>query len=55
MSNYSDISFSQADGIARITVERPGKLNAYRNETADELHDALRPRRVTIRPSGSPS
>ena len=41
MSGYSDISFSQADGIARITVERPGKLNAYRNETADELHDAL--------------
>ena len=39
--SYSDISFSQADGIARITVERPDKLNAYRNETADQLHDAF--------------
>jgi 2-(1,2-epoxy-1,2-dihydrophenyl)acetyl-CoA isomerase len=39
--SYSDISFSRADGIARITVERPDKLNAYRNETADQLHDAF--------------
>ena len=39
--NYSEISFNQADGIARIAVERPDKLNAYRNETADELHDAF--------------
>jgi 2-(1,2-epoxy-1,2-dihydrophenyl)acetyl-CoA isomerase len=41
MNGYSDISFIVADSIARITVERPGKLNAYRNETADELHDAF--------------
>jgi 2-(1,2-epoxy-1,2-dihydrophenyl)acetyl-CoA isomerase len=42
MSNYEDISYRAADGIARITVERPGKLNAYRDQTADELLDAFR-------------
>ena len=40
MSGYSDISFSQADGIA-ASRSSAGPLNAYRNETADELHDAL--------------
>jgi 2-(1,2-epoxy-1,2-dihydrophenyl)acetyl-CoA isomerase len=42
MSSYEDISYAATDGVARITVERPGKLNAYRNQTADELADAFR-------------
>ena len=42
MSDYADISFNQDDGVARIVVERPDKLNAYRDQTADELLDAFR-------------
>jgi 2-(1,2-epoxy-1,2-dihydrophenyl)acetyl-CoA isomerase len=41
MSSYDDISYRAEHGVAHITVERPGKLNAYRNQTADELRDAL--------------
>ena len=41
MSGYSDISSSRDGAIVRITVERPSRLNAYRNHTADELNDAL--------------
>jgi 2-(1,2-epoxy-1,2-dihydrophenyl)acetyl-CoA isomerase len=42
MTGYEDISSRHESGVARITVERPAKLNAYRNETADELLDAFR-------------
>ncbi|USG62471.1 enoyl-CoA hydratase-related protein [Sneathiella marina] len=38
---YSDISVHIEEGVARLTVLRPDKLNAMRNETADELSDAL--------------
>lgn len=38
---YSDILCEQADGILTLRVNRPDKLNAYRNETADELVHAL--------------
>lgn len=41
MTAYDDISYSVSDGVARITVERPGKLNAYRDQTADELADGF--------------
>lgn len=41
MSGYSDISSVHDGAIARITVERPTRLNAYRDQTADELNDAL--------------
>ena len=41
MSGYEDISYSVEDGRARIAVNRPEKLNAYRNETADQLRDAV--------------
>lgn len=41
MSAYEDISYAVENGRARIAVDRPGKLNAYRNETADELRDAI--------------
>ena len=42
MTGYNDIAAIHDGAIARITVQRPDKLNAYRNETADELHDAFR-------------
>lgn len=42
MTNYNDISSRHEGDIARITVERPARLNAYRNQTADELLDAFR-------------
>lgn len=42
MTGYQDIAAIHDGPIARITVQRPDKLNAYRNETADELHDAFR-------------
>jgi 2-(1,2-epoxy-1,2-dihydrophenyl)acetyl-CoA isomerase len=42
MTDYSDITSAHDGSIARITVERPDKLNAYRDQTADELLDAFR-------------
>lgn len=41
MTAYEDITYSVENGRARIAVNRPDKLNAYRNETADQLHDAI--------------
>jgi naphthoate synthase len=38
---YSDILYHKAEGIAKITINRPEKRNAFRPETAMELHDAL--------------
>ena len=40
--SYQDVSAVHDGAIARITVERPDRLNAYRNRTADELRDAFR-------------
>ena len=42
MADYEDISARHDGAVARITVERPGRLNAYRDRTADELRDALK-------------
>ena len=41
MTNYDDISVRRDGAVVRIAVERPAKLNAYRNRTADELLDAF--------------
>lgn len=41
MNGFEDITYRVADGIARIAVNRPEKLNAYRNQTADELVAAM--------------
>lgn len=41
MSGYEDIGYAVSGGIARIAVDRPGKLNAYRDQTADELRAAI--------------
>ncbi|MGV3553430.1 enoyl-CoA hydratase-related protein [Rhizobium sp.] len=42
MADYEDITFDVKAGIATITINRPARLNAFRNQTADELHHALK-------------
>ena len=39
--NYSDILYQKADGIAKITINRPEKRNAFRPLTVTEIHEAL--------------
>jgi 2-(1,2-epoxy-1,2-dihydrophenyl)acetyl-CoA isomerase len=39
--SYQTISFEAADGVARITLNRPEKLNAFTTEMHAELRDAL--------------
>jgi 2-(1,2-epoxy-1,2-dihydrophenyl)acetyl-CoA isomerase len=41
MTTHDDVSYRSEGGIARITVTRASRLNAYRNETADALVAAL--------------
>ena len=38
---YSDILYSQAEGIAKITINQPGVHNAFRPETVIQLADAF--------------
>ena len=42
MTQFEDLQLAIGDGVARIDVARPDKLNAYRDETADALLAALR-------------
>jgi naphthoate synthase len=39
--DYADIRFETADGIAKITIDRPEVRNAFRPETLIEISDAL--------------
>ena len=38
---YTDILFETAEGIAKITINRPERRNAFRPETVNELIDAF--------------
>ena len=39
--NYKNILSEQANGITRITINRPKKLNALNKDTIHELHEAF--------------
>src|ERR1700741_1536358 len=39
--NYEDILYDVADGVARITINRPNVMNAFRGKTCEELIAAL--------------
>ena len=39
---YTDITYHKAEGIAKITINRPEVRNAFRPQTVDEMQDALR-------------
>jgi len=38
---YADILYDAADGVARITINRPAVMNAFRGKTCEELIAAL--------------
>lgn len=45
---YQDIIYEKMDGIAKITINRPEKRNAFRPETVSELYDAFNDAREDI-------
>src|SRR5260221_298318 len=38
---YQDIIYEKANGIAKITINRPHRRNAFRPETVNEMIDAF--------------
>ena len=40
--SYGDILYEVSDQVAWVTINRPRVLNAFREQTLDELIDALR-------------
>jgi 2-(1,2-epoxy-1,2-dihydrophenyl)acetyl-CoA isomerase len=41
MNGYEQIRFESGDGIARITLSRPDRLNSFTTQMHEELRDAL--------------
>ncbi len=42
MAEYKDLLFEASDGVARITINRPEKYNAFTPQTCEELIDAFK-------------
>ena len=40
--NYEDILYEVKDQVAWVTINRPRVLNAFREQTLDEMIDALK-------------
>lgn len=41
VKDYQDILYEKSDGIAKITINRPERRNAFRPETVNEMYDAF--------------
>jgi 2-ketocyclohexanecarboxyl-CoA hydrolase len=41
-TEYKDILYEVREGVVRVTINRPDVYNAFRNQTLEELIDALR-------------
>jgi enoyl-CoA hydratase len=41
MTNYEFLKYAEADGVARITLNRPSKINSLTMKMSDELHKAI--------------
>jgi naphthoate synthase len=41
IKEYSDIIYEKAEGIAKITINRPERRNAFRPETVFQMYDAF--------------
>jgi 1,4-dihydroxy-2-naphthoyl-CoA synthase len=39
--SYEDVRYECAGGVARIVIDRPERLNAFRGQTVEELTDAF--------------
>jgi signal transduction histidine kinase len=48
MRAFEDVSLAIEGAVARITVTRPGRLNAMRDQTADEVRAALAGHSATV-------
>ena len=40
--DYTDIKYEKVNGVARITIDRPKVMNAFRGQTIEQMTDALR-------------